>query len=303
MSTSKRRAISLRKLTEVWRRYSEFKRGQVAPSTYIRDYEKITRRITRLRKEAPYIENAIEIRDWLVKHYSAEVARRTLVQFNACCKWGYESEMLQKNPFEGIQKHIKLARPSETAWAAFTTEERDAIIQEFESNHPYYAPWVKFLFWTGCRPEEAAALRWEHIAMNFSEVLFICAAPSDMKEVQGTKNRKSTRFPCNPRLQSLLKELKPSPCDHSSLVFQARTGGRFNYTNFQTRYWRPIIKEMVKRGALSFYLSQYHCRHTWITEALNHLSVADVSYLARVSTAVLYQHYAGRSRSITIPEF
>ena len=58
-----------------------------------------------------------------------------------------------------------------------------------------------------------------------------------------------------------------------------------------------------RRGQVAFYLSQYHCRHTWITEALNHLSVADVSYLARVSPNVLYRHYAGRSRRILIPEF
>lgn len=214
-----------------------------------------------------------------------------------------ESEIISRNPFAGLQRQIRSRKPSDIAWAAFTIPERDRIISEFESNHPFYAPWVKFLFWTGCRPEEAAALTWKHISPDLTEILFAHALPADMHHVQETKNRKTTRFPCNPRLQRLLELMRHSRAHHADLVFQARTGGRFHYTNFQTRYWKPVVTSLVERGLVAVYLSQYHTRHTWITEALNHLSVADVAYLARVSTSVIYQHYVGRSRSLTIPEF
>lgn len=299
----KRRAISLRQLLKLWTDYSEFRKPQIAKSTYQRDYQKITRRLQRLQKEAPYLETAIEIRDWLLKHYSAESARRTLQQFNACGRWAMESDLLKTNPFEGLQRHIRPKRPSDRAWAAFTTQERDRIIQEFEAADPYYAPWVKFLFYTGCRPEEAAALKWEHIAPDCSEVLICEALPVDMKEAQSTKNYQSTRFPCNSRLQRLLREVRPEPCDRQQYVFPGMEGQRMNYHNFQTRHWKPLVERLVKAGQVAFYLSQYHCRHTWITEGLNHLSVQDVSYLARVSPQVLYRHYAGRSRRVLVPEF
>ena len=298
-----KKAISLRQLCKLWAEYAEFKKPQVAPSTYKRDYQKIARRLEKMRKEAPFLETSIEIRDWLLRHYAAETSRKTIQQFNACGRWAMESDLLKSNPFEGLQRHIKPKRPSDQAWAAFTVQERDRIIQEFDVKDPYYAPWVKFLFWTGCRPEEAAALRWEHIAADCSEVLIVEALPVEMKEAQSTKNYQSTRFPCNARLQRLLRSLRTHPVDRAQYLFMGREGGRLNYQNFQTRHWKPLVKGLAYSGYIAFYLSQYHCRHTWITEALNHLSIQDVSYLARVSPHVLYRHYAGRSRRILVPEF
>lgn len=275
----------------------------MSPSTHKRDYHKITRRLERMVKDAPYLESSIEIRDWLLQHYAADTARRTLVQLQACGRWAMESDLITLNAFEGIPRHIRIQKTSDKAWAAFSIEERDRIIAEFDRTNPFYSPWVKFLFWTGCRPEEAAALKWEHIAADCSEILFQDAVPIDTKIRQPTKSGKSTRFPCNPRLRRLLESLQPCPLDRQQLVFRGVEGGMFDYKNFQTRQWKPTILRLVEVGKVAFYLSQYHCRHTWITEALNHLQVADVSYLARVSTKVLYEHYAGRSRHLTIPEF
>lgn len=298
-----RRAITPKKALDVWRDYCKFRQGQVAFSTFKRDYTKFTRRLEKMVQAAPYLTTSIEIRDWLLAHYSAEVSRRTLVQLSASSRWALESDMLTTNPFEGLQRQIRQKRPSDKAWASFTIPERDRIIQEFDVSDPFYAPWVKFLFWTGCRPEEAAALRWEHIATDCTELLFSEAAPVDTRVVQGTKNGKTTRFPCNARLQRLLREIKPPAAARGDRIFQGKIGTTFNYHNFQTRNWKPLVERLVTDGKVAFYLSQYHCRHTWITAALEHLAVADVGYLARVSTAVLYQHYAGRSRHLTIPEF
>ncbi|NJR62934.1 MAG: hypothetical protein HC769_31605 [Cyanobacteria bacterium CRU_2_1] len=139
---------------------------------------------------------------------------------------------------------------------------------------------------------------WDVIAFLIQE-----AFPVDIKEPQATKNYQSTRFPCNARLQKLLRSTRPECWSRNDFVFRGVKGGRFDYHNFQTRHWKPLIEQLVINGKIAFYLSQYHCRHTWITEALNHLSPQDVSYLARVSINVLYKHYAGRSRRILIPEF
>lgn len=303
-SRKKQRRISPKRCLELWVLYSEFRRGQVAPSTYTRDYNRTKRRIERMAQQAPYLESAVEIRDWLIEHYAAETARRSLVQLNACTKWAKESEMISANPFDGLQKHIRPSPPGDRAWVNFELRERDAIIQAFEEDAPFYAPWVKFMFWTGCRPEEARALVWrQHIASDCSEILFSEAWPVDVSERQTIKNHKVTRFPCNPRLVRLLKTMRPD--DLSLTVFQGEKGGPFDYHNFQTRYWKPTVEALVAKGQVAFYLPQYHCRHTWITAAVDHpdLGVKDVSYLARVSPSVIYKHYAGRTRRPIIPEF
>ncbi len=64
-----------------------------------------------------------------------------------------------------------------------------------------------------------------------------------------------------------------------------------------------MVEELVDKGHIAFYLPQYNMRHTFITEALKHMKVKDVSYLCRVSVEVLMKHYASRSREIEVPEF
>lgn len=302
---SDKRRITGGKLRSLWKQYARFRKPQLAPSTYKRDYTKISRRLERMKREAPKLDSAISIRDWLLANYSHETARRTIVQFNACCKWAMYSDLIENNPFAGITSQLPKRRRSPLEFAAFTAQERDRIIQEFDAECPWAAPWVKFLFWTGCRPEEAAALRWRHVAGDHTEMFISEAFPVDMKEPQATKNYKSTRFPCNARLQRLLRSQRPQHWSRDGLVFLSpRLGKRFDYHNFQSRHWKPLVMDLCDRGAIAFYLSQYHARHTFITEGLKaDISVPDMAYLCRVSTAVLYKHYVGRTRSIVVPEF
>jgi integrase len=299
-----RRSISVEVLRRLWSKYTAFRTGYLAPSTVKRDYRKIERRLKRLA-DSDTPGNAISIRDWLLANYSHEVARRTIQQLNAACKWAQESDMLAKNPFEGVGRQLRPARPKDTSWASFTPQERDRIIAAIDEQAKYYGPWVRALFWTGARPEELAALQWRHVANDNREILITEALPIGQTEPQATKNYKSTRFPCNDRLIRLLREQRERS-DHGrrSWVLPGEKGGRLHYTNFQRRYWRPIVKDLAEKGQIAFYLSQYHARHTWITGALDAgLSVQDVAYLARVSTTVIYKHYASRTRSITVPEF
>jgi integrase len=299
-----KRSLSTRRLCSLWRQYSEFRKPQLAYSTYKRDYGKIQKRLAKLRKEAPEINHAIAVRDWLLENYSSETTRRTLVQLNAAYKWAMQSEMIETNPFDGMTAQFRGPKRSAKAWAAFTAQERDRIIQEFDLSLPWAAPWVKFLFWTGCRPEEACALRWEHISSDCTEMLISEALRVDMREAQETKNGKITRFPCNSRLQRLLRLQKSGFSERSSYVLPARNFGRFDYHNFQGKYWRPLVEDLRDRGLVAFYLSQYHARHTFITEGLKaNISVPDMAYLVRTSPAVLYRHYVDRTRAITVPEF
>jgi integrase len=259
------RPITVAQLQLFWGEYVEHRRPQVAASTVARDYHRITERLKTMQTDAPNLATGDEVRDYLLDVYSHETARRTIVQLQAASRWAVFRGWLPANPFEGVMRYMPKPRPSQKAWAAFTIPERDLIIATFESHDAFYAPWVKFGFWTGSRPEEMYALRWKRIAGDFSEILIYEATPIDVGITQHTKSYRTTRFPCNERLKRLLRSIKPFPCDRESFVFPGLESPRLNYHNFQTRNWKPIVEGLVEAGHIAFYLPQYNMRHTFIT--------------------------------------
>ncbi|NEP19745.1 MAG: tyrosine-type recombinase/integrase [Leptolyngbya sp. SIO4C1] len=298
------RDITLEELLQLWLDYTEFRKPMVSPSTYARDYAKITRRIYLMKRSAPDLDNARRIRDWLLQNYARETARRTLVQLAAAGRWAVFNDRLPWNPFDGLARYLTRRDVEEESCEAFTADERRAIIDAMSAESVKDSYWVRFLFATGCRPEEAAALRWYHVAKDFSQIHIREARPVDTGLTQATKTYRTTRFPCNERLQALLMELQFRPnVSESDYIFTNSNGGPFDYKNFQTRRWRPTLLRLVEEGKVAFYLPQYNCRHTFITEALKRIDVKDVSYLCRVSVATLMRVYASRSRKIIIPEF
>jgi integrase len=299
------RSITIEKLLEVWDLYTDHRRGFITESTTVRDYAKIRKRILKMVPDSSALTNGPDVRDWLLDRYSPETARRTLMQLNAASSWGEFTRHLPANPFLNLTKYLTRRRVvTEDAYVGFSAPERDTIIAAFQEHDPFYLPWVKFMFYTGCRPEEAAALRWENVAHDFSQILIHQALPADVRILKETKSYKTTRFPCNDRLQHLLRSMKPYPkFSPSQWLFLGERGALFNYHNFQTRHWRPMVSRLAADGAISFYLPQGHARHTFITLALQHLDLKTVAYLCRVSEQVLVKHYLSRSRDVEIPEF
>lgn len=301
MSRRKPREITPKQLLKLWLAYSEFRKPSISYSTLVRDYRKIQTIIE--TKIPPNLRTSLEMRDWILKNYSGETSRRIIQQFNACCEWAFDSDLYPSSPFTGMNRHLR--KPQSTdSHRAFTPGERDAIIQRFDDLHPYYTPWVKFLFWTGCRPEEARALKWENITPDLSKIIFKVAAPVDTKREQKTKNRKEREFPTSPKLRFLLQSINQFPYDRSAYVLPGKSGGSFEYHNFQARYWKPLLDELVDERLVFTYLSQYHMRHTWITLALESgMQVPDVAYLSGNTPNIIWKYYASRSRLKELPDF
>lgn len=302
------RSITPLELLRLWRAYTEFKAPLLSPSTISRDYHAIERRIVTMTRIASTLADAREMKDWLLSQFARETTRRTIQQFGAACKWGVTEELIGCNPFDGLQRYLVPPRRMQTdTHTAFELKERDAIIKAFSESDSFYTPWVSFLFKTGCRPEEARALQWKHVASDFSQ-LHICEAwPVDTNIRQGTKNYRATRFPCNLSLQLFLRtqlnDLSEAPGPNQSL-FLSPTGKPFDYRRFQQRHWQPMVEKLVKKEKVAFYLPQYHARHTFITELVRQgIELKDISYLCRVSVAVLMRFYVSPSRAVEIPEF
>lgn len=231
-------------LAELWEQYTQHRSSRVEKSTLIRDYSKIAKRLQTVPQE---VDSAAAVKKWLLGHFSSETARRTLVQLNACFKWALKEGLVSENGFSGMPQEIKKTASNDDP-TPFAAEERDAIIEAFEQNtysskfalipHSYYASYVKFLFMTGCRPEEAVALQWKHISNDCSKIRFEEALPSDTRVRGPIKTGKPRTFPCNVKLQAFLESIKLHDVKPFDPIFPSPEGKEIDTHNFLNRMWQ-----------------------------------------------------------------
>jgi integrase len=132
-------------LGDLWERYVEFKKPQVSQSTYAVDYRKYRNHIASLPTKnldeaiASLAPSVNAIGDYLVANLKPNAVKRTLTNINACCEWALKSQLIESNPFQNMAKEIQIPKSSfdENQINPFTKEERDAIIEAFESSKPY----------------------------------------------------------------------------------------------------------------------------------------------------------------------
>ena len=300
--------ISELSLNILWQRYTEFKRPSISPNTLVKEFATVERCI---EKHLPTtsLDDAVIIRDWIIANKSPDAAKRLLTQLAACCEWAVKSSFVSKNPFAGMALEVRLPKNQSNNGVkeidSFTVEERDSIIQAFESNRYYrgYAPFVGFLFATGCRPSEAIALEWKHITkdlrlINFEQSAII--SEDGIISRKGLKTQESRKFPCNSKLQNLLESIKPDDCQPNALVFPSPEGKLIDFHNFRNRAWKNVLESLP----LIRYRKPYQTRHTFITLALeNGMTVQDVARVSGNSPGIIYKHYASNRRQLFVPEF
>ncbi|GAB4199870.1 MAG: hypothetical protein Fur006_50920 [Coleofasciculaceae cyanobacterium] len=302
-------------LLELWNKYTEYRKPQISETTLKLNYQTIGNHL----KKLPFkdVSEALAIREYLLQHNSAYTTKRIITQLNACCDWAFKALLIDTNPFKGIAESIKVLE-EKSHIDPFSIAERDAIIQAFEqhSTYCYYAPFVSFLFATGCRTSEAVGLRWKHINDDCSKITFseavVCV--SSQKIRKDTKTHKSRKFPCNASLQKLLRSIQPENPDSDALVFPSLTGKEINAHTFNALCWKGtkvhgkyhdgIVTRLVKEGKVERYRPQFNTRHTFITLCLRiGISIVEASEWVGSSPDVITKHYAGVFRQFQVPEF
>ena len=290
-------------LEKLWGQYIDFKRGQVSESTYLVDYQKISKRVKQITVKKP--NNSIAVRNWLksVKRYKPETIRRTIQQLYACCQWAYNSNLIEENPFENIRNEIQPQKNTKgRSNQPFIKEEVQAIIKAFKNNtycslkstvkHSFYLDYVVWMFNTGMRPEEAVILKYKDIKNRY--IYINKAFRADCKIEKDTKNHKPRKFPMNERLIEIVKrraETRQSPDD---LLFPSPSGKIINYNNFCRRTWKQVLEGLVKDGKVREYLPAYHTKHTFISMCLEQgYNPKNIEELVGVSAKVILSNYAG----------
>lgn len=287
-------------LMELWERYVEYKRPQVSLNTLSHDYHQVERWLIKM----PYssIDDAIEIRGYLLKHSTPDSTRRILNQLAKACVWGMKSNVVSSNTFEGLAVELNIKK-SRKEIDYFTVEERDRIIQYFRECDAHYAPLVEFMFRAGCRPSEALALEWGDISEGLDVIVFSRALTYNQHGTrtgvkEGLKTQDRRTVPAGKTLVAFLQSIAPTDRKPKNLVFPSPKGTYIDLANFGKRHWRPALVALNLK-----HRSFYTCRHTAITHALDSLDAKDVAALVGNSADVIYRHYAGIKEGLTTPDF
>jgi integrase len=240
----------------------------------------------------------------LLKVTTEYQARRTLMELSSACNWGIKHELVESNPFEGM--YLELNQKKSPPPVAFTQEERDRIVTAFENdsrpgiNYRFYAPFVKFLFWTGCRPCEAIGLRWGSILPDCSRVHF----HESIVEISGRLHRRKEDktsvkrwFTCPGQLQELLQSIRPEDPEPEALVFPSPKGKAMTASNFRDRAWTAIITQVGLEFKEGIKMTPYNCRDTFITlQALAGHSSTTIARWVGNSSKIIEERYLDRMK-------
>ncbi|MEC4985244.1 MAG: DUF3596 domain-containing protein [Oscillatoria sp. PMC 1068.18] len=277
-------------LDELWNRYCQFKKPQVSPSTYAKDFTRHRNHIAKLPTRS--LDDALAIRDYLVVNLTPNAAKRCLTQLKACCNWAMEEGFIKLNPFASLKVPIPQSASQEHDVNPFTKQERDLIIRTFASDryYSYYTNYVRFLFFTGCRPSEAIALRWKHITnrvIQFKESVVISEEGLVVKE--GLKTQKKRNFPITPEVKAILAEIRPDEdVDPESLLFTSPKGKLLDHHNFANRAWKSVLAKCQIP-----YRKSYQTRHTFITLCVEaNVNTTAIGRWTGTSAKMIDDHYA-----------
>lgn len=261
---------SVPKLKTLWAEYFDYKSPHVSPKTINGTYQPVTSYLEKCSTDG--LQDALKFRMELLQVTTASQARRALMQLSACCNWAIKHGRIEANPFEGMYKELESTKPAPPV--SFSIEERDRIIAAFENDvrpgmtYRVYAPFVKFLFWTGCRPCEAIGLRWGSVTPDCGRVHF----HESIVEVSGKLVRRKTTktgvkrwFTCPSKLQALLQSIRPESPDPDDLVFPSPKGGAIGESNFSDRAWKNILTSLGLNTKDGVKMTPYNCRDTFIT--------------------------------------
>ncbi|MFP4298681.1 MAG: tyrosine-type recombinase/integrase [Spirulinaceae cyanobacterium] len=277
-------------LGEIFEAYFSHKKSQIARSS-VRNFTTTQKRIAAAPSRR--LADAPKIRNWLLENYSADAVRRTLAKISAACAWAVEQEMISTNPFE----NMKPPKQPKRSINPFTAAERDAIIEAFADDEAarHYTNFVKFLFYTGCRPSEAIALEWRHISFAMTHVIFSESLTEGERKT--TKTGTTRKFPINEQLDEVLVDQTDITGGARSAIFTNTKGRVINLSSFTRRHWQKVL------NSLDFeYRGVYHARHTFITLTLEAgVPIQQVAHWVGNSPEVILKHYAGLTRS-EVPE-
>lgn len=207
--------------------------------------------------------------EWKSPGVKRSAIQRLTTVFSTAVKDG----LINRNPVESIELPVKTKKPIDP----FTVAEANSIIEHLYKtlNHSMriYAAYFEFAFYTGMRPSEIAALRWDEVDKQ-KRLANVCRIVADYKIEERTKTRNERQVMLNSRAMHAIEvaeQIAEQRAKHSRRK-QAKSPYVFPPTkNFEfiqqssvtDKHFQAALTELEIRAR-----RQYNCRHTYATMCL-----------------------------------
>lgn len=275
-------------VVKLWEAFTQqkAKSGTVTEQTLYSTYGPITSTLKRYGKSIKTREEGEAFVNWLRDQASPNHARKQLTLLNACFNWAVAEGLIAENAIAGFKIKVPPKQPPKP----FTREEISAILEGFKQDKYYshYFGFVLFLLSTGCRPGEAAGLRWKHLNQDCSTVWIGESFSNGV--FKSTKTNRARDVDLTPKLQNFLQQLRKGKSPASEdLVFSTPQGHPIDIHNFRNRAWKKVLIQLEID-----YRKPYTTRHSVISHALDlGMNPVAVATLTGHDVETLYRSYAG----------
>jgi integrase len=297
-------------LKELWEMYKNVKVKTVSESTIKKDWSRVDKLFEILPSSFLALNKAEEAIEFLLTKYTPGTLNPLFRVLYAAINMQVKKTTIPINPYLHIYSpYQKKSKKPE----CFETKEVKAIILAFNANtfnpkdspycHSYYAPMVEFLALTGCRPSEVHAVTWEDIKVSNGKTFIRFNKVWTSKILLPyTKTHEIRLFPCNDQLVELLGRI-PKRGNLANLIFPSVKGGYVTQSNFNKRYWKPIVNGLVGEGRVNKYLKPYCLRHSFITRLVREgVDIATVASLSGNSPEIIMRNYLASRQDFDLPE-
>lgn len=208
---------------------------------------------------------------------SPNAKRTALIRIRAVLKSAVNDGLLERNPAASME----LPRKSKRKLNPFTQAEADQVIEQLYSSlagkrTEIYAAYIEFSFYTGMRPGEIRALKWEEVDLK-KRVAHICRIAVDGGVAERIKNGKTRNVLLNDRAMHALgraKEVSKSIKLAGDFVFPpAQQSEQMVDPTGPNGYYQAAVKALgISRRRL------YDTRHTYATMCL--MAGMNVAFIA-----------------------
>lgn len=283
-------------ILEVWSSYCEYRKNDLAATTYHNTYKKFY--ASCLEQAIEQVgENAIAIRGWLLANRRSDTTKDLLSLLSKAYKLLIKQRTVSCDPFDGlsdnierVKKKVKEIDQTEDAddddvldtTKAFTWDEANEILSYLKNKKQvsHWYDFIKFKFLTGCRTGEAIALWWKDIKWDDEFIWINRSYDYRLKIFKPTKNETARQFPMQKggELWELLKSIpqgQPNEC-----VFKSKTGGIIHSMALYNMWGgrkdkgsKGCISTLIEQGKVSKYLPPYNTRHTFINHQINDVGI------------------------------
>jgi len=249
-----------------------------ARANYLQDFAEAhgNRRLPAARKD--------HLQEWLLAHpeWKSDWTKRDAIRaVQTVFIWAADAEIIPKNPFKGIRQVAGSPRRD------MTPDEFRAILRTtagFYKRRPTpgarFRQVLMFLWLTGCRPSEAAKLRWKEIDLDAGVITL-----QKHKTLRSQRKPKPRVIHLQPTAVRLLRYIKRT--NNSEVVFVNHRGNPWNRYSLGLRIRRARTKAGVADDA-----KLYGVRHAFGTRAIvNGVDIKTLATLMGHETTTMTEHY------------